>query len=131
MQRKRIRTYSNSAVQTCQRTAFALLPRKSHNCKLCLICLKNTSICQRQRYRSATLPALHRRLLVKNSISRSLPSTHGLGIIGARAFVFEHHKFVAQETVPGALAEETTASHPAALRVSICNTRAESESIIP
>ena len=37
------------AVQICQRTAFALCPRKSLSWRVCLICLKKTSIDHRQR----------------------------------------------------------------------------------
>ena len=44
--RKRKRTYTSNASQTCQRTAWARCPRKSANCKVCLSCLQKTSICQ-------------------------------------------------------------------------------------
>src|SRR5208283_4065204 len=37
--------------------------------------LKKTSICQRQRYNATMLSALHSKLLVRNSIGRSSPST--------------------------------------------------------
>ena len=40
-------TYRIKAVHTCHRTAFWLWPRKSHNRGVCLISLKNISICQR------------------------------------------------------------------------------------
>jgi type I restriction enzyme M protein len=43
--------------------------------EVCLICLKKTSICRRQRYNSTMLAALHSRLLVRNTISTSRPST--------------------------------------------------------
>ncbi len=35
------------AIHICQRTALALFPRKLFNWRVCFICLKNSSICQR------------------------------------------------------------------------------------
>lgn len=42
---ERSRTYVSRAIHTCPFTAGALWPRKSANGSVCLICLKNTSIC--------------------------------------------------------------------------------------
>ena len=73
--RKRISRLTNSAVHTCHFTALAEWPRKSASCTVCLSCLKKTSICQRQRYSSATLEAAQARLLVKNVMVCGRPST--------------------------------------------------------
>src|SRR3546814_5344170 len=69
-----ISTYVQTAIQICVLTAFSLVPRNVLIRKCCLIHLKNSSTCQRCRYKSAINVGSSAKLLVKNVMRFPLSS---------------------------------------------------------
>src|ERR1700693_4399800 len=59
------RTYTEQAIQICDLTAFSEVPKKALIRRCCLIHLKKSSTCQRQRYSSVIVNAGKTKLLVR------------------------------------------------------------------